>query len=198
MNKPMKTLSDALARLQQAENAYNQAKENAARSEQIAYSVAVENLSKVADATFDADSELQSALKGIEASEQYGLDELGIYAWYRYVPPKEYLSDDVKPHFDAYIEAYGYRFDSDNDALINSFGSYIGVDYQGNVYLDEGDGGPIEMIATIADYTTEDGEVDEDHRNTLIEEWMESKGYYPGVFSIDYYHGNVFPIKTKS
>ena len=68
---------------------------------------------------------------------------------------------------------------------MTSQGPSIIINHEGDI-LDEDSG---QWIVSKSDYETKD------ERNKLIEKYMESKGYFPGVFFIDYY-GNVKHVNT--
>lgn len=143
---------------------------------------------------FDADADLKLAILKLEASDEYTGMEDGLYQWSRY----EFLADyskDVLEYFQAWLsDSYGYSYDAAHGALMN----YLGDDcliIQDDTRRDNGVWQGRAIVIDESLYVDEDGEVDVEKRNALIESHMDKTGYYPGVFRVDY-HGNVFSVNT--
>lgn len=149
------------------------------------------------NAVFDDWKELQDAIKKLESFdkvEYYGAED-GIYSFVRFdltdVPEREqdYLRDYLMDKHCMYPEFKNdvlTQFQGDDCILIqDEHGRDNGV-YQGHkCILDEDE------------YKDEDGEINEERRNELIEQHMERTGWYPGVFRLTRY-GDVYPVNTQA
>ena len=129
---------------------------------------------------------LQAAIKAVENSSEYSQNRLGeIVSWIRY--PELSAFKDCSRYLAEYLREYHFiDADFENACLMFSQGRNLIINDDGDVY-DEDSG---KWIISKSDYATPAG------RNLLIEQWMESTGYYPGVFRVDR-HGNVFHINTQ-
>lgn len=142
---------------------------------------------------FDKDKKLQKAIKDVLNSTDYCLGDGEIYSWIRCTEIKKFEDNPlIKDAFWEYCLDQGVDPDFDHDALRFNLGPSLIITYEGNIY-DEDAG---KFIAERDDYRDSTGKVSEVKRNALIEAYMEEKGYFPGVFSIDYYE-NVSMVDTK-
>lgn len=135
------------------------------------------------NARFKVDKNLKDAVKRLEASNEYGENECGIYSWIRF-DVSDYA--ECLDQLESFLSENCYRLDAEHDALMYDQGGCIVVNDDGDVY-DQDSG---KFIIDAKEYGGDTGK-----RNVLIEAWMHSSGYFPGVFSSDR-HGNVFPINT--
>lgn len=139
--------------------------------------------------------QIRDAVSKLEQSNDYMGNEYGeICSWVNFD-----LSDfkDCKEFFQEYMRERNFiEVDFQNDTLIMSHGD-DNLIIQDDTRRDNGVWQGGKLVIDESDYKTEDGEIDETKRNALIEAHMEKTGYFPGVYRIDY-HGNVFPVNTKS
>lgn len=133
---------------------------------------------------FEVDESLNNAINELYTSEDYGRDEYDeIYKWLRF-DTKPYTN--CKEYLEEYLAEYAMSVDFYNDAILLYFGpEEIIINSDGDIFLGH------ECIIESKEYDTTE------ERNKLIEEYMETTGYYPGVFYCDYY-GNITSINTQS
>jgi len=139
------------------------------------------------DKLFKKDKELQADIKALEVSKEYTTNQIGeVCQWVRTKSNLDKYSD-IKEFLLTYLSEQHAIFDVDfkNQVFMTSQGPSIIINHEGDI-LDEDSG---QWIVSKSDYETKD------ERNKLIEKYMESKGYFPGVFFIDYY-GNVKHVNT--
>jgi len=144
------------------------------------------------DKIFVKNKAIKEAVIKVESSQEYGYNGIyeEIYSWVRFDAAD---FKDSKVFFKNYMREYHFiEVDFDNDALMLNLGPNIIVCDDGSVY----DQDARKTILTKDDYRDDDGQLDYDRRNALIEKYMEETGCFPGVFSMDRY-GNVFPVKTQ-
>jgi hypothetical protein len=118
---------------------------------------------------------LKKALIELESSQQFGSDEEGIYRWVRF---EEFPTDEEQREaLAAYLsECQNVQCDFKSDALKAWEGPSIVINDEGDI-LDEDSG---KWIIHAKDYNG-----DERKRDILIEQYMYTHGYFPGVFSVD-------------
>lgn len=142
------------------------------------------------DKVFNKNKALKKAIQEVESSNEYAWNKYGeIVSWIRFDHAdfdkcREYLKTWLRENH--YVEV-----DFANDALMYAVGTSIVINDDGDVYDQDGD----KFFIKKNDYRDENGELDIEKRNELIEAYMEKTGCYPGVFSSDR-HGNVFSIST--
>lgn len=157
----------------------------------------IEAIQKQLDAeyskVFAKDKDIEKALANLEQASMYGFDRYGeIIRWFRFNGLED-IPENARNAFEAYALDYCayvnwedstlYTFEGDSLVIQSDTRHDNGVWINGKCVIDE------------AEYKNEDGEIDEDKRNALIEAYMEKTGYFPGVFRVDY-HGNIFPVNT--
>lgn len=132
---------------------------------------------------FNADEILHAALRALESSNDYTLEDFEVWQWVRfdlaeYTPVLKYL--------DNYLSDYGIQLDKQNDVLILSCSPSIIINEDGDVYDEDSQ----KWIVSEDDYRTRD------ERNQLIEAYMERTSCYPGVFEVGRY-GDVTLVNTQ-
>lgn len=147
------------------------------------------------DKVWNADKALQSDLTRLESSGEYGSDDGGIYQWIR--SSVEFPAEEFRSYFEAYLSDHCVHVDFEHEAFKAYVGGAIVINEEGDVYSADDGINADSWIVERHQYTDEEGEADESKRNALIEAWMDKRGYFPGVFSMDRY-GNVFPVDTRS
>ena len=141
---------------------------------------------------FENDSQLMKDLKNAENASLYEANEDGIYSWYRAISLENY--NDCKEYLEQFVSDYGLSVNWKDSCLMN----YLGDDnimIQDDTRRDNGVWQDRKLIIEEAEYI-ENGEVDENKRNALIEAHMEKTGHFPGVFRITQY-GDVTLVKTN-
>lgn len=142
---------------------------------------------------FDDSAKLKKALADAENASMYQLNENGeVESWWRYHDLSDY--SECKEYFENWVSEYGFRVDWDNECLLLGQGESIFI--QDDTRRDNGVWLNGKCIIDESEYKSEDGEVNEEKRNELIEKYMERTGYFPGVFRVTQY-GDVFPVKTQ-
>ena len=148
-------------------------------------------------AMFDDSKALQKAIANAEQASEYQMGEDGeIESWFRFGGLSDF--QECREYFETWLqETHGMRVDWDNDCLLNFQGEALIIQDDSRNRRDNGVWLSGKLVISESDYLDESNEVDEAKRNGLIEAWMESNGYFPGVFRVDYY-GNVFFVNTHS
>lgn len=95
----------------------------------------------------------------------------------------EFIKELFREHL---LENHFVSVDFKNSCLQYSIGACLIVNDKGDIFDQDSSKGP---IISKNDYESEI------ERNKLIENWMEKKGYFPSVVSMDYY-GNAHYIDT--
>lgn len=141
---------------------------------------------------FDKNEEIQKAIREVQTSQEYAWDNYGEICQYI----RFYANDfkDCQEYLKNYLRENHYiEIDFQADILTYSQGFNIVINEDGDVYDQDSD----KFFIKKNDYRNDDGELDTDKRNELIEAYMEERGYFPGVFSSDRY-GNVFAVNTQA
>jgi hypothetical protein len=142
---------------------------------------------------FENDSQLMKDLKNAENASLYEANEDGIYSWYRSTSLENYT--ECKEYLDQFVFDYGLSVNWKDSCLMN----YLGDDniiIQDDTRRDNGVWQGSKLLFDEEIYKDEDGEVNIEKRNALIEEHMEKTGCFPGVFRITQY-GDVTLVKTN-
>ena len=141
---------------------------------------------------FDKDKDLQKSIVDVQDSREYTWNEFSeICSWLRFFA-KDY--EECQEYLKTYLrEGYYIEIDFQADALMYSQGHTIVINEDGDVLDQDGD----KWFIKKDDYRDENGELDIEKRNELIEAYMENTGCFPGVFSSDRY-GNVFYVNTQN
>ena len=145
---------------------------------------------------FDNDKQLQKDAENAQNASEYGADETGIYSWYRV---KTNLEDfaGCRDFLENWLsDNYCLTIDWENDCFV----SWQGDDnlmIQDDTRRDNGVWQSGKLVIDETEYKDEDGEIDIEKRNSLIEEHMEKTGCFPGVFRITQY-GDVFHVNTQT
>lgn len=147
------------------------------------------------DKVFDDSKELTKVISNAESASEYQLGEYGeVESWYRWHGLSDFL--DCREYFETWLSSnYCMRVDWQNELLIVSHGD-DNIMIQDDTRQDNGVWQSGKLIIKEESYRDEDGEIDEDKRNALIEAHMERTGHFPGVFRVTQY-GDVFFINTK-
>ena len=143
---------------------------------------------------FDNDKQLQKDIINAQNASEYQGGEDGIYSWYRV---KTNLKDyeQCKEYIEEYVsENSCLRIDWENQCFMNWLGD-DNIIIQDDTRRNNGVWQGQKCIIPESEYKNDDGEVNTEKRNELIEAYMEKSGYFPGVFRVDY-HGNIFHVKT--
>lgn len=135
---------------------------------------------------------LQDAIKALDTTSDYGSDEGGIYSWVRFETSE--VPEHTRDYLDAYLSDYGIHLDYKNDSLMSFQGECITV--QDDTRFDNGVYDSHQLIIDPSEYT-ENGDIDEDKRDYLIETYMDKTGCYPGVFHVTR-NGDVYLIPTQA
>lgn len=146
---------------------------------------------------FDADKILEQDLKNAESASMYQAEEDGIYSWYRMKSDLSMFEQypELKNYFELYVSERGLRIDWENQCLMNFHGDDCLV-IQDDTRHDNGVWQGHKLIIAEKEYKTDDGEIDVEKRNAMIEAHMEKTGYFPGVFRITQY-GDVYFVNTQ-
>jgi hypothetical protein len=106
------------------------------------------------------------------------------------------ISERERPYFDEYLthKSCGY-VNWDDKTLYICLGSEE-ITIQDDTRHDNGVWQNHKCIIDESEYKSDDGEIDEEKRNELIEAHMEKSGCFPGVFHVTQ-HGDIFPISTQ-
>lgn len=157
-------------------------------------------IQKELNTTYRDWKELQDAVSKLsnQVGVEYCTNEYGdVEAWTRFYPLA-----DVPRREREFLETYlgtvvGSVFvDWENDTLTQCVGGdeiLIREDnwpHGGGVYQSG------KQIIAEADYTDDDGDVNEDLRNELIEKHMERTGYFPGVYLTNNHDNHLIPVDT--
>ena len=141
---------------------------------------------------FDKNTEIKKAIAEVQNSQEYCWNDFEeICQWSRF-----YAKDfkDCQEYLKTYLREYHcIDIDFKNDALLYSTGFNIIINDDGDIL--EQDSG--KWIIKKDDYRDDDGHLDENKRNELIEKHMEKTGCFPSVFRCDRY-GNVFLEDTRN
>jgi hypothetical protein len=148
--------------------------------------------------------DLQTAIAKLESDQAgFACNEQGVRAFV-YFPQLTAIDSACRAYFETYISDAGIWVNWKNESL----GQFRGHDcliIQSNNRFDCDNGVWQEQNQIIPEYeyrtdatgaVAEDGEVNEDLRNELIERYMEKTGYYPDVFHVTR-NGDVFLINTQ-
>lgn len=144
------------------------------------------------DKVFEKNAEINKAIVGVQASQEYTWDNYGEISQYI----RFYANDfkECREYLKTYLrESHYMEIDFQADTLSYWQGFSIVINDDGDVYDQDGD----KFFLKKSDYRNEDGDLDIERRNELIEAYMEKTGCFPGVFSIDRY-GNVFCVNTQN
>jgi hypothetical protein len=145
---------------------------------------------------FENDNQLEKDANNALSASEYGTDENGIYSWYR-VKTDLKTYKDAREYLEEYLsDKYNLTVDWKNDCFVSWQGddNYI---IQDDTRHDNGVWQGHDLIFDQDLYTNEDGTINIQKRNELIEGHMEKEGYFPGVFKVNSY-GNVTFIKTNT
>jgi len=138
------------------------------------------------DEAFDANQDLQTALKALDESKALtSVDGDDWYhRWTRYQAPESF---DLEA-FKAYLDDRCVYYDPKHHALTTTEGSALIVDDEGHVY--DQDAGKVvvkpELYETVAE------------RNALIEAYMQRSGCFPRVIKVNRYGEPFGYVNTKS
>lgn len=179
MNKTIRALVESIEQSRDSYNRANQALQTKLQDE----------LNK----KFDRSSSLKAAVKDLEESREYSMDDCGeIFRFVRFDVPAEFKSftDELNNWFS---EAHGLYLDTGTSpsqyTVLKSYcGECIVVNEDGDIFLGH------ELIINSNEYN-EDGEVNETKRNELIEAYMAKSGYFPEVLHQPRC-GNLYLINT--
>lgn len=147
-------------------------------------------LQKEWNETFARDKNLQDAMVEVQSSTEYCWNGYGeIVSWLRFDLDRfkecsEYLKEYLR---DQHVELDA------NDCITYSQGPCIVINDGGDVYDQDGD----KFFVKQSDYKDEDGIINLNKRNELIENYMEKNGYFPSIFRSDRYD-NVFCVNTQN
>lgn len=135
---------------------------------------------------FEKDTKLQTAIKELEDSKEFGIDD-GIYRWNRFDFDDYKDNNEVIEYLEQYLNEHHFiNIDIKNDAIMKNEGFNLILDHDGNIYDEDSQ----EFIIDHSEYTNKS------KRNKLVNNWMEKNGYFPGLFSVDRYN-NVFLINLN-
>jgi hypothetical protein len=145
-------------------------------------------------AQFDADIALQKALTDLECGNgvDYNYHDGGLDMYVRYDLGSVHLRH--RQFLDVYLEDRLVITDYRSDCLKIFLGdeNYM---IQDDTRRDNGVWQGSKLLWDEKEYTDDDGAVNEEKRNDLIESHMEKSGCYPGVFRLTQ-HGDIFPVST--
>lgn len=135
---------------------------------------------------------ISKAVERLHKSNECSWDKHGeIVQWARYSNLPDF--EDCAEYFETYmLDNHFVTIDWENDVIQSSVGPSIVISDNGDILDQDSD----KWIIKADSYRNDDNELDETKRNELIEKWMESTGYYPGVYRTDR-HGNVFAVNTR-
>jgi hypothetical protein len=140
---------------------------------------------------FEASESIKTMVSRVETSTNYAIDKYGDISSFTHEDFSEFES--CREYFEGYMqETHHVSIDWDNGALLQSLGTCIVINDDGDVYDQDGD----KFFIKSGDYLDDNGDPDTEKRNELIEAYMESSGYFPGVFRVGKY-GDVFSVNTK-
>jgi hypothetical protein len=148
------------------------------------------------DRTFDDWAALQSAVANLESFEgvEYFSEGEDICSFVRFDCLAD-VADRERDYLESYLSGRGVLVDWKNEVL----SQYLGPDciiIQDDHGRDNGVYQEHKQLFDEDDYRDEDGEIDEQKRNALIESHMERTGCWPGVFRVTR-HGDVYPVNTN-
>jgi len=100
---------------------------------------------------------------------------------------------DCQEYFTQYMsDIHFVEVDFSNGVISTMVGPSFVINDDGDVYDQEND----RLFVSMDEYVGDDGVADIDKRDNMIESYMESEGFYPGVFETDR-SGNVKLVNTK-
>lgn len=144
-------------------------------------------ITKEFEKEFDKIEEIKQWATLVENANDYMYNEFGeISQWVRCESVDKFK--EYKVELNNYLSENDYFFyiDFENSCLISQGRpDEIVINHEGHVFLEHN------VIIDKSEYETEE------ERNTLIENYMESTGCFPGVFYQDYY-GNLEIVNTKN
>lgn len=144
---------------------------------------------------FDLDKKIQSDLRSLEASREYGEDDCGIYRWVRiaFEAPKD---PEEKSALEAYLSDRGAHAVWKDQAIVEYLGECLVIDEggEGDVHLYHGYGSS-KIVVSLDQYMDDERGPNITKRNELIREWMEANGHFPEVFEQNGY-GNLKSISV--
>jgi hypothetical protein len=146
---------------------------------------------------FDDSKALTKAISDAQSSSEYQTDRYGeIQSWFRFSGLSDYAH--CREYFETWLyETHCMDVDWDSDCFLMNQGESLIIQDDSRHKHDNGVWLNSKQVVSESDYTDEDGNVDTEKRNRLIEEYMEQTGYFPGVFRCDQY-GNVFHVNTQA
>lgn len=161
-----------------------------------AYAKILDEALKIIRTKLDSNSKFNKCIQSLESSRELAGDECGWpERWIRF-DASDFIDTDSsleREVFKVYLSEYhGCYWNPEHDALLSSDGPCIVINEDGDVF-DQDSG---KCVIPVDDTRDEDGEISISKRNQLIEQYMESKGYFPSVVSCDRY-GNMHYVNTK-
>ena len=149
------------------------------------------SLNKEYKKQFSKDKDLTKAIASVESSNEYGIDQ-DVYRWTRFdVSTYANYMDALRDH----LSELCIHVNADHDALLMYEGDCLII--QDDVGRDNGVWLNHKCVIDEREYKTDDNEIDETLRNSLIEAYMEKTGCFPSVVRIDRY-SNVTPVNTQA
>ena len=145
---------------------------------------------------FDKCDELAKAVGELESSSDYEGDEFGgVYRYILYSVPSEYqdFSDELATWFsEAHCLTLDTGVSPGQHTVLKSYcGDCIIINDEGDIFLSH------KLIISADEYRDDEGDKCDIKRNQLIEQYMESSGYFPEVLEADYYGGLQY-VDTKA
>jgi len=153
----------------------------------------LENIDSMLKPFFDDNKGLQDAIKAADNSENYTWvygDEIASWVPFDLT---DFRASEGKPCLLSALERYLESeetyclLEEKNDCLIYPMGQNIIINTAENYIYDQDSA---KEIVKIQEYTDEDGSLDYALRNKLINDWMETNGYFPGCYECDN-HGSI-------
>lgn len=130
--------------------------------------------------------DLQNAIKKLDASTRLDVDEYGEI--------QRVVEFNVEPflecgeYLDNYLTEYNITRDDGISSLLKTYdGPCIIITFDGDAY----DQDSRKTIVKAEQYETEE------ELHSLIEAWMQVKGYFPGVVKVDYHGYPIGYVQTK-
>lgn len=144
---------------------------------------------------FNNDKQLEKDAENAQGASEYVVEDEGIYTWFKVKTDLSKYSD-CREYLEEWLsENYGLSIDWKNDCFLNYLGNEE-IIIQDDAGRDNGVYLGSKLIIDESEYLDDEGAVDEDKRNNLIEKHMEETGYFPGVFRLTR-HGDVYLVNTQ-